>query len=113
MWPFKRKPVHVGPTAVDWKPGDMAECVENNGFHVEYGPVIDIGAKLMVRDVYYDVALDESNKQFFLKFVGIPNIGYGSRCFRKITLTDTGADRTVAKSRPRTPVPAGIQGSDV
>jgi hypothetical protein len=107
MWPFKRKPkrIHIGPQSIDWKPGDMAECIDGSWNRCpEGGP--KTGDKLMVLDAMYGNVNDGVSSCFGLRFVGLREY-YNVEQFRKITLTDTGADRTVSKSRPRTPAHSG------
>jgi hypothetical protein len=56
----------------------------------------------MVSDVAYKASSEGPRKgasMFMLYFIGRRN-GYQSTHFRKIVLTDTGADRKVAKKRP-------------
>ncbi len=94
MWPFKRKPVHVGPTSVSWQPGDMAECINGVWPHPT-GVDPKTGDRLMVREVIYGA--DSGLAAFCLRFFGpCTNSAYDTRGFRKIVLTETGADRKVA-----------------
>lgn len=101
IWPFRRrKPVHVGPTSVDWKPGDMAECTQAR-WPVTGGPTL--GQRLMVSGVEYGsitLGSDVGCNTFALRFIGCP-AAWCSTCFRKIILTDTSADRTVEKRIPK------------
>jgi len=100
IWPFcRRQPVHVGPTSVDWKPGDMAECVSST-WRAPTPSDPRAGQKFMVRDVRYAIGDGGGVSCFFLFFVGDVATAYDSRGFRKIILTDTGADRTVGKRVP-------------
>lgn len=101
IWPFRRRqPMHVGPTSVDWKPVDMAECTQAN-WPVAGGPML--GQRLMVAGVEYGpvtLGRDVGCNVFALRFVGF-KAAWCSTCFRKIILTDTGADRTVGKRAPQ------------
>jgi hypothetical protein len=106
IWPFRkrRKPVHVGPTSVDWKPGDMAECVRDT-FHPPDVTDPKVGERLMVKAVSYKAGV-LGEWEFRLGFIGRRH-RFPARAFRKIVLTDTGADRIVEKTRPvRTEEPA-------
>lgn len=99
IWPFrKRKPVHVGPTSVDWKPGDMAECVDGEWYPMHPADP-KLGERLMVSDVRYGATRNGQYLKFWLIFIGKPE-AYQAASFRKIILTDTGADRKVEKRRP-------------
>lgn len=106
IWPFRRKPKpplpHVGPKTVDWKPGDMAECISSNWpmtADLEIGP--KVGERLMVTSVIYGPDVFGFMQGFGLMFVGYRRWAYDALAFRKTVLTDTGADRTVTKKAPR------------
>lgn len=99
IWPFrKRRAVHVGPTSVDWAAGDMAECIASKPWRNADGTEPKRGDRLMVADVLYGG--DGPFACFCLRFVGRTDCAFDSRAFRKIVLTDTGADRTVARDKP-------------
>lgn len=98
IWPFKRKPKHVGPTSVDWKPGDMAKCVAAR-WPIPEQCDPKVGQHLMVAEVRYSEGVFRY-ACFHLEFIGTPGRGYQSTCFRKITLADTGADQKVGKHKP-------------
>ena len=101
IWPFrrKRKPVHVGPTSVDWKPGDMAECISDN-WRYKDNPNPIVGGRFMVVDVKLLTDVSVGVSCICLTLIGYTQRGYDSSAFRKIVLTDTGADRKVAKRAP-------------
>jgi len=93
VWWFKRK--------TNWQPGDMAECViggdwwAGDGSEIVGGPAK--GEKVMVRSVR------PKHPEFGvqLRFVGYSGTrSYNARCFRKIVLTDTHADRKREHTAP-------------
>lgn len=100
-WPFRRKPAppaHLGPTSVDWVPGDVAECVDDDWCSDLSGddptdrhPVI--GTRAMVIGIF------PAGSQFYLVLAGFPN-AWNAEEFRKVVLPETGADRVVGVDRP-------------
>jgi len=109
FWPFGRRkpapPQHVGPDAVDWRPGDMAECIFCPPVEEQVVPWPEVGDRLMVTYVGYGMSISGSFNAFFLVLLGMQHVGYRADCFRKITLTDTGADRKVGNTAPRAKEP--------
>ena len=81
----------------------MAECIgpmtnEKTGLPAN----IEIGDRRMVKSVFRGFVVSIQAEAWGLGFVGERET-YGAAAFRKIVLTDTGADRKVKK---RTPVDA-------
>lgn len=101
IWPFRRKPAppaHLGPTTVDWVPGDIAECIDDDWFIMGTAeppsfkhPVL--GTKAMVLDV------ESKPHGFYLGLLGFPEL-WNAAQFRKVVLTENGADRVVGVNRP-------------
>ena len=106
IWPFRRKParpVHVGPTTVDWVPGDIAECIDPGPRWNETGviPGPELGSRAMVVEVFLGCTDRGRTSAFALRLVGMPRgQGWASVNFRKVVLTENGADRVVGVDRP-------------
>lgn len=108
-WPFRRKPAppaapeHRGPTTVDWVPGDIAECISGGPWWNAKGPVAgpELGSRAIVVEVFLGSADGGDSSAFALRLVGMPRgWGWASINFRKVVLTENGADRVIAKDRP-------------
>lgn len=102
IWPFRRKqrnfiPVVTGET---WRPGDVAECVSSDdepwcdtAGKALSGP--ERGSRAMVLSVMHS-----GNGAALLKLTGWGSAFFCAAAFRKIVLTDIGADRKVSKRKP-------------
>lgn len=113
IWPFRRKqsppsppasPTHIGPKTVDWVPGDIAECIWPGPWwhkdEIVAGPAL--GSRAMVVEVFLGSLSDGSpNQGFALRLVGMARgVGWNAVNFRKVVLTENGADRAVRADTP-------------
>lgn len=103
IWPFRRKPdppTHVGPATVNWVPGDIAECIDAGPWWDAKGeiPGPELGSRAMVIEVILGTASGTNTSSFALGLVGMPRgQGWASTNFRKVVLTENGADRPVRR----------------
>lgn len=90
IWPFRRrrrpaKPQHIGPEAVTWQAGDVAECIACDRTQIAADP--KKGGKYIVRGVMYGESIDGSVSAFGLLLCGFNECGYYVRAFRKVVPT--------------------------
>jgi hypothetical protein len=101
-WAFwrKPKPVHIGSNSVDWRPGDIAECVQASWLYVYAPKQPQVGTRAMVADVVYGNVYGQPRYTMF----GLSLIGFEGQWqadfFRKIVLPETEADRKVGRREP-------------
>lgn len=87
-------------------PGDIAECIYPGPWFDETGPTEGpaLGSQSMVAGVFLGTRCEGKISAFALRFVGMPRgRGWASTSFRKVVLTEKGADRVVGVDRPVRP----------
>lgn len=100
FWPFKRKSkLPFLQPKTTWSVGDIAECTDTFELKVPVPLVPSIGSQAMVLDVRELVRMEGDYKVVYLRLLGYETY-WTEHSFRKVLLSETGADRKVSACKP-------------